>query len=83
MKFEWKEFEEVVEYKNLGKVLEVFEIFNRFELDVVIFGDNNGDLFEFYGDGDGDGDGNGNGLLLRIDFLRGIGILFFEMFFFF
>lgn len=80
-KLEWKEFEEAVEHKNLGKALEALEILNRFESDAATSGDNNGDLFELYGDGDGDGDGNGNGSSLRIDSSRGTGTSSSETFF--
>jgi len=53
--FEWKEFEEAVEFKDLGRALKALEALNNFESDATIPEDDAKDVDEIYVDGDGNG----------------------------
>lgn len=50
-KFEWKEFEDAVEFKDLGRALKALEALNNFESDAAVAKD----VVEVYENGDGNG----------------------------
>lgn len=63
-KFEWKEFEEAVEFKDLGRALKALEALNNFESDAA----EAKDVVELYEGGDGNGNGS-----LRSESSKGTG----------
>lgn len=65
-KFEWKEFEEAVEFKDLGRALKALETLNNFESDATP--EDTKDVVELYVDEGGDGNGS-----LRVESSNGAG----------
>lgn len=55
--FEWKEFEEAVEFKDLERALKALEVLNKFESDVTTL-EGTEDVVELYVDRGGDGNGS-------------------------
>jgi hypothetical protein len=64
--FEWKEFEEAVEYKDLGRALKVLEALSNFESDATA--EDGDDVVELSLEGNGDGNGS-----LRVESSNGTG----------